>query len=864
MANALAAVIPPQSEDEADEYLEVQNPPGHQYEDTEDGGLVITMDTAAVDVGEPDEDGFYANLATKTLPDSVLDRIATDLLQKIEEDKVAREPRDKQYEDGMRRTGLGKDAPGGATFQGASKAVHPMMTEACIDFQSRVMKELWPPSGPCKQKIIGEATKQKAEKAKRKTEYMNYQLTTKIREARNVVETMLSQLPLGGSQFIRLWFDHRLRRPRMKFISVDKIYLPDSAESYASADRRTFSDTITTVEMKRRMASDIYRHLDLGPSPMKPEASKTEEANRKVEGVQPGSLNIDGDREIYETMAYLEITSDMADALGGVEEEGDLCPYLITIDVTSRKILSFYRDWEEDDETKEPIEHLFEFPFLPWRGAYAIGLPQVIGGLSGAATGSLRALLDSALIANTQGGFILKGSGTGAQVRQPNPNEFIEIESGMEAADIRQKVMPFATKEPSQALFSLLGFLVEAGKGAIRTSMDESAIDTNTNVPVGTQLSRVEEGLVVFSSIHARIHAAFNRLLEGLHRLNRLYLPKNVRENINGTEILIRRRDFEGSADVQPVTDPTIYSDQQRMGQVNAMQQRAAMVPGLYNVMEVEKWFLQLMKVPDADRFLTPQPQPHELNAINENLAMGLGRPVVAFPDQDHLAHLQAHFDFADSPVLGSNPIIAQTYMPAFVKHCAEHILYHYVQRTTELVKEAAGVDAKELFSKDDRVKVALDRLLAQASNLLVPTLTQDFTSAVPIIKKALMVVEAMQPKPPVDPAVVAGQAAAAETQRKTAADQGKAQTDAARLEIEAGKAKGVQERDAAAQRLAQGEMVVDLFKIAADKDKAALDSATKLRINAEDNDTAIEIATNEILAGHRTNLSTGSSIGKK
>jgi hypothetical protein len=117
------------------------------------------------------------------------------------------------------------------------------------------------------------------------------------------------------------------------------------------------------------------------------------------------------DRPIYEVMSYIEVTKEMADlfsrsAEDDAEEEGDLCPYLISIDASTKQMLAMYRSWEKGDEAREPIEHLYEFPFIPWDGPYAIGFPQIIGGLSQAATGALRALLDSAHINNIASGLL--------------------------------------------------------------------------------------------------------------------------------------------------------------------------------------------------------------------------------------------------------------------------------------------------------------------------------------------------------------------------------------------------------------------------------------------------------------------------
>ncbi len=838
------------------EYLDVPDETGDDSistEETADGGMVITLGKLeAPPEQKPDAGGFYENLADGVIPNKVLTDIANDLLRRIEQDIEAREPHTKKYAEGIKRTGMGDEAPGGATFKGASKVVHPMLTEACIDFEGRIIKEIWPTEGPVKKKIVGEVTEEKDERATRKVDYLNYQLTKLMKEARSTFEAMLTQVPLGGTQYIRQWQNARLQRPEWSFVSVDNVHLPANASSYYSAKRRTFSETISGIELKQRIAHGIYRNIpNLPAPPVASDRNEAEKAQNKVEGKNPEvALNLDEDREIYETMAFLEITDKLAPYLT-YEEKDDIRPYLISIDKNSREVLAFYRDWEPKDHTYEPIDHLFEFPFLPWTGAYGTGLPHVAGGLSGAATGALRALLDSALIANMQGGYMLKGSGSGGQNKVPDPGEIAEIDSGMEADDIRKKFMPFSAKEPSTVLFQLLGFVVEAGKGIVRTSLDETPEpgQGNTPVPVGTQLSRVGEGLMVFSSIHGRTHDAFNRLLFGLCRLNRLYLPEFVQVDNDGKEIIAYRSDFDGPMDVMPVSDPTIYSDQQRMAQIAGLEQSAATFPQLYNVRAIQEWKLEIWKVPNKDRFLVPAPEPTELNAINENVAMALGKPVAVFPEQDHLAHIQAHLDFMQSPILGMNPQIAPVCLAAALKHVTQHIIMQYAKTTVDTVKAAAGVDAHELFSDDNRVKVELDRLLALTSQRVVPQMQQVFARAMPIIQQVSQMVSKMQDQQrqqqlqgPTDPAAMAAaQVAAQEVQRKTANDQ---RTGA----LTANK----QSTDAA---LKQAQMQTQ-------KEIADQNAATKMAVAQLDVASAQRIARDRLEVGQAPGFSDGSSLG--
>ena len=74
--------------------------------------------------------------------------------------------------------------------------------------------------------------------------------------------------------------------------------------------------------------------------------------------------------------------------------------------------------------------------------------------------------------------------------------------------DVRKIAMPLPFNPPSQVLFSLLGFLVDAGKGVVRTTLDEMS-DTNQNVPVGTTLAKIEQGLATVAATGVILSAAY-------------------------------------------------------------------------------------------------------------------------------------------------------------------------------------------------------------------------------------------------------------------------------------------------------------------------------------------------------------------
>jgi len=266
---------------------------------------VVTMEEFN---GPGENEDFYGNMA-ESYDFVELDKIAMRYIELIGKDKQAREQRDKQYEEGLKRTGLGNDAPGGAQFQGASKVVHPIMAEACVDFASRAMKEMFPPDGPTRTKILGEVTEEKTEIAERKRDYMNWQLTEQIEEFRDEQEQLLTQLPLGGSQFLKLWYDEQKKRPCAEFVPIDNILLPFAATNFYTAQRATEKQDITDWEFRSRIDRGLYRDVSYIRATAEPEQSAAEKANEKIEGkqYQDGS---DGLRTVYHIYTWLNMDDD--------------------------------------------------------------------------------------------------------------------------------------------------------------------------------------------------------------------------------------------------------------------------------------------------------------------------------------------------------------------------------------------------------------------------------------------------------------------------------------------------------------------------------------------------------------------------
>jgi len=751
--------------------------------ETEDGGALVDMEDDELEVEEledgsaivresefkgPEEDEeFYANLA-ESMNDLDLQVLASKYLDLFEKDKEDRKERDKQYEDGLRRTGLGNDAPGGANFQGASRVVHPVMAEACVDFAARAIKELFPPDGPTRTKIIGEVTPEKTDRAERKRDYMNWQLTEQIEEYRDEQEQMFTQLPMGGSQYMKMWYDEQKKRPCAEFVPIDNILLPFAASNFYTAQRATEMMDITEYEFNSRVDRGLYKDISLIGASLDPEPTGPEKANNKIEGRKPGQ-NVDGVRRVYHCYTHLELEDDP-------KTKGKMAPYILMIDELDAEVVGLYRNWEEGDETMTKLDWIVEFKFIPWRGAYAIGLPHLIGGLSAALTGALRALLDTAHINNSATMIKLKGAKVSGQSDQIEVTEVKEIEAAPGVDDIRKVAMPLPFNPPSPVLFELLGWLTNAAKGVITTS-EEKIADVSSQAPVGTTLAMIEQGASVFSAIHARLHESQKRVLMILGRINRWYLDDQAKGDVVA-DLEISREDFNRNSDVIPVSDPHIFSESQRMAQTQMVISLMDKYPQLFDPPAVIQRILRQAKIPNVNELMPTAAKPIEAAASDENAAMALGKPAFAYPRQDHLAHLQTHLDFAKDPIFGSNPLFAQKFIPQVIEHCKQHMMLWYTNQINQYATTGTSIKLNK-YAEIDAPK-EIDRTVAVASQHVAMDSQQVFAQVMPIMQQLSQQLQQMtqaqaemQKRMLADPQAQALlESSLAETQRRAARDQ--------------------------------------------------------------------------------------------
>ena len=513
---------------------------------------------------------FYENLAEQMEEEDLQD-IANTVIEKYDADKNSRSEWESMFERGFDLLGL-KLEDTTEPFEGAATAVHPLLIESAVKFQSKASGELFPSKGPVKVQILGNITESKQRQANRVQNFMNYQVSEQMPEFFDETERMLFHLPLLGSAVKKIYYDDSLDRPVSEFVPIDQFYVSYYATDLRRADRYTHILYRSPIELAKQINSGMYRDMEL-PEPTLPKQSAMSEKMDTVLGLTP-STEHDPQYTLLEQHCYLEI-----------EDYDVACPYIVTIEEQSQKVLSIRRNWNEDDITKQKKMFFTHYRFVPGFGFYGLGLIHFLGNLTMSATAAMRSLIDAGQFANLQGGFKAKGVKVVGDNDPIAPGEFKEVEAtGM---DLNKSIVMFPYKEPSGTLYNMMTYVAGAGQKFADTT--EQIISEGSNYgPVGTTMALLEASSKFFTAIHKRLHKSQKEEFKILARIDSESLPQRYPYDVPGESSEIFKTDFDNKIDIIPVSDPNIPSSAHRLMMTQmAMQLAQTAPPGMFNMEEL-------------------------------------------------------------------------------------------------------------------------------------------------------------------------------------------------------------------------------------------------------------------------------------
>jgi len=611
---------------------------------------------------------FDANLADE-MDDEDLNLLGSELVADFEKDVMDRKDWIRTYVDGLKLLGLqyeDRTEP----WQGACGVFHPMLTESVVRFQAEGIMETFPAMGPVKTKVIGEETRDTEEAAIRVQDDMNYQLTEVMTEYRPEHEKLLWSLPLTGSAFKKVYYDPSKGRQVAVFIPAEDIVVPYGASNLETAERVTHVMRKTENEVKKLQEAGFYRDVDLG----EPGYDMDDIEKQKAE--ENGMSATQDDRyRIIEMHVDLDLKGYEHKRKG--KETGIALPYVVSIDKATNTVLAIRRNWYEGDELHLKRQHFVHYQYIPGFGFYGYGLIHLIGGYAKSATMLIRQLVDAGTLSNLPGGLKSRGLRIKGDDTPIQPGEFRDVD--VPSGSIRDNILPLPYKEPSQVLFALFQNIVEEGR-SFASSGDMNVSDMSAQAPVGTTLALLERQLKVMGAVQARIHFTMKQEFKLLKIIIADYTPDEYEyEPVDGDR-KAKKSDYD-MVDVIPVSDPNAATMAQKIVQYQAVMQLAQQAPQLYDLSMLHRQMIEVLGVKNADKLVKTEDDAIPVDPVSENQALLTMKPVKAFIEQNHQAHIQVHMAAIQDPkiqqLMQMNPQ-AQAIMAAAMAHINEHMALEY------------------------------------------------------------------------------------------------------------------------------------------------------------------------------------------
>ena len=454
---------------------------------------------------------WFRNLVEE-IDDGTLAGIADDLMRGISDDLQSRKEWVEERAQGIKLLGLKIEIPNvqgtadGAPVEGMSKVRHPLLLEAVLRFQANARSEMLPTDGPVKIRNdhLG-STIEQDRLADALEQDLNHYLTSTASEYYPDTDRMLLMLGFGGTSFKKVYFCPIRNRPVSESVDADDLIVNNAATDLRNAKRITHRVFMRPSTVKRLQILGVYRDIDL-QTPQEKDPDAAQRMKKEVEGVSISTFNPDDrDRQIYECYCELDIPGFEHKYKG--KETGLEIPYRVTIDATSKEILSIVRNYDQDNENL-PIarQNFVKYTFVPGMGFYDLGLLHILGNTTNAITAAWREMLDAGMFANFPG-FLLADTGArqNTNIFRVPPGGAALVKTGQ--LPLNQAVMPLPYKEPGAAMMNLVQNMAETGMRVGGTS--EAAVgEGRADAPVGTTLAMIDQATKVMNSVHKRLHAA--------------------------------------------------------------------------------------------------------------------------------------------------------------------------------------------------------------------------------------------------------------------------------------------------------------------------------------------------------------------
>ena len=631
-----------------------------------DGSVSISLDGKSIGGEETEAERareWFSNLVDD-IDSGELVRISEELMRGVRDDIESRREWIEDRAQGIKLLGLKIEIPGlqgatdGAPVEGMSKIRHPLLLEAVLRFQANARSEMLPTDGPVKIRNDAVASTIEQDALGNALEKdLNHYLTAVASEYYPDTDRMLLMLGFGGTSFKKVYFCPLRNRPVSESVDADDLIVSNSATDLRNAKRVTHRTTMRPSTVKRLQILGVYRDVDLStPKPI--DLDSVQREKNAQQGISQESFNPeDRDREIYECYCELDIEGFEHKYKG--KESGLEIPYRVTIDVSTKEILSIVRNYDEDDaDLPTARQNFVKYTFVPGMGFYDLGLLHILGNTTNALTAAWREMLDAGMYANFPG-FLMADTGArqNTNIFRVPPGGGALVKTG--GLPISQAIMPLPYKDVGSGLMTLSDNMATTG-ARIGGTAEMAVGEGKQDAPVGTTLAMIEQATKVLNAVHKRMHAAQAEEFQLLARCFKEN-PESFWQRKGKPSYPWDEHTFVqalNDCELIPQADPNTSSQTQRLMKIMALKQLAAANPSMYDPIAIDTAALKAIGWSNPEQFLAPQSAqanpPPELIQAQAMMKVNDMKAQAAMQDAQtkaHAAQMKGHADLMKAKI---------------------------------------------------------------------------------------------------------------------------------------------------------------------------------------------------------------------
>ena len=532
------------------------------------------------------------------LDKELLQKIGVKVVQGYEADLKSRASWEKDLE---KWTKLALQITEDKTFpwRNAANVKYPLVATACMQFNARAYPTLVPSDGSVvKCRVIGaDPDGAKSQRAWRISRHMSWQCMEEMEDWDENMDKLLLVLPITGTVFKKIYFDHSLGRNESKLVMPTDLVVNYWTKDLETSERVTEKFYMSKRLIEERKREGLYRKVDLS-DPMYGDEKKT-----NIKDSRPAENDETTEYLILEQHRYLDLDND------GYEE-----PYVVLVEKQSAEVLRIAPRFDSEsvltDEKGKVVKIIpdtyyekFSFVPNPDGGFYDIGFGRLLGSINASVDSAINQLLDAGTLNNLQSGFISKGLRLKMGETGFSPGEWKAVNATSD--DLKKGIYPLPTKEPSAVLMNLLTFLVQSGKELASVAEIFVGKMPGQNTPATTTMASIEQGMKVFTAVYKRVYRSLKKEFRRLYKLNKKYL--NPETYIDVIDEQVPQSDYMGSEnDVIPAADPNATVGQEKQMKAQFMMQLLSL--GTLNPIQVTAFILDAYEIPNKEQFMIQQP----------------------------------------------------------------------------------------------------------------------------------------------------------------------------------------------------------------------------------------------------------------